>query len=385
MSFYDVFYYQARHKAVIAANFNYIVRIMIPDYAERNQRICEVESKWSAAVFGPPYDRILPDLVWNVHPFIRDASVEAFCADAGDEDYLMYGRVNDYGTYRVEKELDFCPWNIVGSECCRASMMTTEEMGKVLGAPDGPFLNFSMVESQGCGDLHCRVVAENRDKYPLPEAEGKPLWEVFGPIATADQIKFTPEEEMIKDPQMFTVENGYAYHSGLNLEKHPEDSFRFNCSKRSFLGCNYTNNLIKVMLDNGEVTDEYMKHLVRCVFEASGKTAFGDFFATKGLRDWLGVPGDVNDGRVLGGYIEMILNARMVPFETLAFNKDEVVYDITRDELGLFVYIDYAYVCLFNGMAKTLLDPRWAVWEETEGVGENTIRIKIAKKVDKYA
>ena len=36
---------------------------------------------------------------------------------------IMCGRCQDFGTYRCEKELDVCDWDIVGSELCRTTTM----------------------------------------------------------------------------------------------------------------------------------------------------------------------------------------------------------------------------------------------------------------------
>ena len=39
----------------------------------------------------------------NMHPFMRGNFVGGLIGDAGDEQLLMCGRVNDFGTYRAEK------------------------------------------------------------------------------------------------------------------------------------------------------------------------------------------------------------------------------------------------------------------------------------------
>ena len=51
----------------------------------------------------------------NVHPFCRGSFVGALVGDSDDDALLMCGRVQDFGTYRAEKELDVCDWDIVGS------------------------------------------------------------------------------------------------------------------------------------------------------------------------------------------------------------------------------------------------------------------------------
>ena len=58
--------------------------------------------------------------------------------------------------------------------------------------------------------------------------------------------------------------------------------------------------------------------------------AFSEFAAIKGIRDWLGVPGDLNDGRVLGGLIEVVLQAMLVRYTVPAFDEKEVIIDINK-------------------------------------------------------
>ena len=112
---------------------------------------------------------------------------------------------------------------------------------------------------------------------------------------------------------------------------------------------------------------------------------FAESFAIKGLRDWLGVPEGMNDGRVLGGYIEVLLQSIQCKYEIVAFNKEEVVYEIDRKLFGRGRNrMTTAYTAFWYGMAKTLISPEWSVFEETEGVGEEIYRIKITKLIDKF-
>ena len=121
------------------------------------------------------------------------------------------------------------------------------------------------------------------------------------------------------------------------------------------------------------------------MFRGAGKAQFGEQFAIYGLHDWLGVPRGVNDGRVLGGYIEMILQSVLVPYEVVAFNEEEVIYDINRKAFGRGLpMMTTAYNAYFYGMVKTLVSPEWFFWEETEDVPEDIYRAKIAKKIDKF-
>lgn len=50
------------------------------------------------------------------------STIAAIMEDSkGDDALLMCGRCQDFGTYRCEKELDVCDWDIVGSELCRTT------------------------------------------------------------------------------------------------------------------------------------------------------------------------------------------------------------------------------------------------------------------------
>lgn len=130
----------------------------------------------------------------------------------------MCGRVNDFGTYRAEKELDICDWDIVGSELCRATTQSLEGGATAWSQKlrPGTQLEYHMVEAKGCGDCHCRIVAESREKYPMPPHE---QWECFGPVATADQIKYTTEEDMVKESMVFREECNYTFANGTNMEQ----------------------------------------------------------------------------------------------------------------------------------------------------------------------
>ncbi len=52
---------------------------------------------------------------WNIPEFCeRSAWLGALFGDFGDEYQNMAGRVIQFTRNRVEKELDLCPWDIVG-------------------------------------------------------------------------------------------------------------------------------------------------------------------------------------------------------------------------------------------------------------------------------
>lgn len=84
--------------------------------------------------------------------------------------------------------------------------------------------------------------------------------------------------------------------------------------------------------------------------------------------------------------MEVMMQSFLCPYEIQAFNEREVVYDINRKAFTRGVdFMDDAYKALWFGMVKTLVSTEWALWEETEGVPEDVMRIKIAKKIDKFS
>lgn len=383
MNFKDVCHYIIRFDSVLGAVIMQAYRMALPDYQTRTEDMCRTfervlgSYKHLKNADGLP---VLTDAA-NVHPFFCGNFMGALRADYGDEYNLMCGRVNDFGTYRVEKELDVCDWDIVGSELCRSTIWGLQAGMCDTAAtlrPDGPLLEFNMVEAKGCGDRHCRVVAECRKKWPMPE---KHFTDHLGPIATDDQIKYTPEEECLKEPQIFRQECNYTYASGTNFEI---DVSQALIGLRTPVACINLYPAILTSIREGHMSEESFDHAIKCVCEAAGKAAFGEFFAKEGLRSWLGVPNDVpNDARVLGGYIEMYLQGRMTQYEIEAFNKDEAIYVIDRAglEARQAKYVD-ALLAYWYGMSKTLLSAEWAAWEEDSPEGK--VRFKIAKKKDRY-
>lgn len=389
ISFHDAYRYACRHHAGMGAVFQEVLRVLIPDYEERAELMCQIDAAGKKYVFnqmkiGDTLYRDIHAENHQLHPFFdttdRQGGFRAGAfGDLGDERLLMNGRVNDFGTYRVEKELDTCPWDIMGSEICRVSTTAIEEISRAYGENG----EFNMVEARGCGDLHCRLIYENRDKYPMPKREK--IWENFGPIATEDQIKFTPEEECVKEPQTMRSECCFKYRNGMCEERDATDMYNDGAVNYP-LGSDYCINPINVLIRKGKVTKEQVDNLITCMFEGCGKMMFLDPYTVKGLRDWLGVPDNVHDGRMLGAYIEVLLQAIKCQYEVEAFNKDEVVYDIetTAFMRKMPEMFRTAYMAMWYGMSKTLIGPEWSLWEVPEEAPEGRFRIKIARKIDKF-
>ena len=181
---------------------------------------------------------------------------------------------------------------------------------------------------------------------------------------------------------VFREECNYTFTNGTNQEL---DSSSANMVKRSTAAATYILPAVNETVRRGIVSREMADHILRCVCEAAGKAMFGERYAIKAVRDWLGVPQEMGeDGRLAGGLIEMQLQSLFCEYDIEAFNENECIYIIDRAGLSLGgcqevpqVHIDFWY-----GMVKTLVNAQWSLWEENSPEGK--LRIKIAKKIDKF-
>lgn len=382
ISYHDAAHYVQRYTSVVSASIMQAFRMLVPDYVERSKAMCINAYNRLKYVYEmiPGYTEMNADQL-HMHPFMRGNFVGGLIGDAGDEDLLMCGRVNDFGTYRAEKELDICYWDLVGTELCRSTTQSLQACADCASKlrPEGPHIEYHMVEAKGAGDRHCRIVAECRKKFPMPEHE---QWECFGPVATEDQIKFTKEEDCIDESMMFREDCDYLFSNGTNMEKDWHNAYPMVTMS---YGATYILPTLDDLIREGKLTDEQVDYAIHCVCEAAGKATFLDDFAKEGLRVWMGVPHSISkdDGRLMGGYLEMFLQSLHAQYEVEAFNGEECVYVIDRGVLANNMpKMVNAYLWFWYGMTKSLVNPQWSLWEEDSPEGK--LRIKIAKKIDKF-
>ena len=385
ISYHDAAHYCQRYTNVVAAAIMQAFRIIEPDYAARSQAMCTnaYNRLYYVNTAIPGYGEKNAENL-HMHPFMRGNFVGGLIGDAGDEDLLMCGRVNDFGTYRAEKELDICYWDLVGTELCRSTTQSLQACADCAAKmrPDGPHIEYHMVEAKGAGDRHCRIVAECRKKFPMPEHE---QWECFGPVATEDQIKFTKEEDTVEESMMFREDCDYLFSNGTNMEKNWKSAYPMVTMSNA---ASYILPTIEDLIRDGKVTNEHVDYVIHCVLEAAGKSTFIDDFAKEGLRIWLGVPHSISkdDGRLMGGYLEMFLQSMHFNYTIEAFNEEECIYVLDPKELNSCAFgstkMADAYLWFWYGMTKSLVNPQWSLWEEDSP--ESKLRIKIAKKVDKF-
>ena len=369
-SYQEALHYASRFEAVLSAAATQALRIMVPDYETRAQMMCE-EAYQRLYVTGQYYG---DDDGFGIHPFMCGQFAGALIGDKGDDALLMCGRCQDFGTYRAEKELDVCDWDICGSELCRTTTMSLQGQANASAERrrKGPTMDYLMVEAKGCGDRHCRIIAESREKYPAPPHK---LWESFGPAVTAE------EEDCVAESMMFREECNYRFVNGTNNETDSSNQM-INLSTAASL---YILPAVAEAVKRGYVTRDTADHILKCVLEAAGKAMFGERYAIRACREWLGVPDSVGeDGRLLGGLMEVLLQSLVCGYEVEAFSKDEVILVIDRGGLaiGATQEICEAHLWMWNGMVKTLVNAMWSVWEEDSPAGK--LRVKIAKKIDKF-
>jgi len=377
IAYQEAMHYISRFESVLSAAAMQALRIMIPDYAERAEMMCE-EAFERLYRTGVNYG---DDDGFGIHPFMCGEFPGALIGDKGDDALLMCGRCQDFGTYRCEKELDVCDWDIVGSELCRTTTMSLQGQAKASAErrPGGPALDYMMVEAKGCGDRHCRIIAESREKYPAP---AHALWESFGPAVTEEYKKYTEEADCVSEPMMFREECGYHFVNGTNNETDSSNQM-MNLSTAASL---YVLPAISEAVRRGLATRGQADHILRCVLEAAGKAMFGERYAIRGLRDWMGVPASVGeDGRLLAGLIELQLQALVCSYSVEAFNETECILVIDRGGLEITGTKDLpeAHLAMWYGMVKTLVNAQWSCWEEASPAG--MMRIRIARKIDKFA
>lgn len=376
MSYQDALHYASRFESVLSAAVGQAYRIIIPDYETRASEMCKeaYARLYQTGLYYPNDDG------FGIHPFMCGSYPGALIGDKGDDALLMCGRCNDFGTYRCEKELDVCDWDIVGSELCRATTMSLQGQADATASRHrkGHKLDYLMVEAKGCGDRHCRIIAESREKYPAPEHE---LWESFGPAVSDDYKKFTKEEDCVSESMMFREECDYKFVNGVNNETDSSNQMVNLSTAASLYLLPAIDNAVKL----GYTTAEQAEWIKKCVLEAAGKAMFGERYSIRACREWLGVPDSIGeDGRLLGGVIEMLLQSLVCGYVCEAFNENEVIYTINRSDLAITgtQSLCECHLYMWNGMVKTLVNAQWSVWEEDSPAGK--LRIKIARKIDKF-
>lgn len=379
----EAYKYGLRQIAAFSANLFQVMRILEPDYDTRTAAICEMASMMNMSVAGS--DDMQKEYIdafhdqWNIPEFCERSSwLGAIFGDYGDEYQNMAGRVIQFTRDRVEKELDTCPWDIVGSEMCNmTTAMFLANFDLCSGCGTENEMALDMCEARGCGDMHCRVVAERRDVFN--RAEQGPLDHMGQPVAP---VHSTPRERMVKEGQ--ALRNG-KYTNAFGEETTLGECYRWSMEN----GWTWSVTFPMLAIKDMAACEEEFVRVFKIVFSTAGKNAFIDPFAVEGMRAYLGVPHEIdsNDGRLMGGYIKALLDTQLVPNDLICFDKDETRICVTQEDftarfaMSPMEELTIGYEALWHNMVKTMVSPEWSCWIEDQDA--EVMTIVVARKTDK--
>lgn len=118
------------------------------------------------------------------------------------------------------------------------------------------------------------------------------------------------------------------------------------------------------------------------LFEACGKFQFADWHTRKATREWMDVPADVDDARVMGAWISMCFQARNTDYTFTEFDAKKVVIEgdmVKWDMLGMYPELNELNKYIFDGNVKTLVGAKWSVDME-EDFDNNKIRYIVSQR-----
>jgi hypothetical protein len=225
--------------------------------------------------------------------------------------------------------------------------------------------------------MHCRVVAEKTNIYNR-KAQG-PL-DRFGQPTGPNTV--TPRDKMFKESTV--IRNG-KYVNPFGIERSLEYSYNW----AMWSGWVWSVGFPLMSIRDMAPSEEEFNRILRIVFSTAGKAAFIEPSAVNGLRDWLGVPNeiDANDGRIMGGYIKAILDTQLVPNELVRFDEEETRIHVKpsdfdgRYEMMPIWELTIGYEALWHNMAKTMVGAEWSCWFEDKD--EEVMTIVVGRKIDK--
>lgn len=382
----QAYQYCLRTIAAFSANIFQVMRVLNPSWEERTEAITEVANMMNTAACAGGEGELEAYLEqfydeWNIPELVkRSAWIGAIWGDYGDEAEDMAGRVIQFTEDRVEKELDTCPWDIVGSEMCNLTTgMFTANFDIAAGGEHGELTNdvqLNMCEARGCGNPHCRVVAERRDTFDLPEQgwldhRGQPTQPVHD----------TPPERRVR--------HGQGLRCGQYTNAFGEEqSLAWQYNWVAQMGWTWSVSFPLIAVRDMADSDEEFERILAIVFATAGKNSFIDPFAREGLRTWLEVPRSIgdNDPRVMGAYISAILGCQLVDFEWEAFDADGVIIKVSTDnfngrfDMAPLDELTLGYEAQWNGAVKTLVSAEWSVW--IDGKDDEYQYINVGRRVD---
>lgn len=373
--FHETYDFLSRNGAAFCVAVMHTMRIVIPDYDRLQTMLSDNWAEFMDGCWDPDAGQIEPfEDRFDIPPFLKDGQIRAAVyADKGDTMNMISGKIWYTTNDRFEKEIHRCDYDIAGPEACDLSLGGGCHFCYGLaGCP----LNAMDPERIGNGDDYCLAIQETKRKYGkhpnTNEGDGfdedHREWAVWGPAAAKSREKgwaHKPYPEFI-DKGYFESPTGARWTAG---ELYQENTGGYPIA--------YAYNAID--LYRNEFSDEECEMWDRVappLFEACGKFQFVDFNTKKAAREWMKVPDDIDDSRVMGAWISLCFQARDVESNFIKFESEETIIEgdmMKWDMMGMYPEFNELYMHLFNGNVKTLVGAKWSVDME-EDYDNNKIR-----------
>ncbi|MBO7701440.1 MAG: hypothetical protein J6S36_00850 [Eggerthellaceae bacterium] len=358
--FKEAYDFAMRMAALHAVSMMNTLKIVEPDYETRQNAMTAAWEGQAGYLWGPDDPFQLHQWfreAFDIPPFLKDGVyLGSMFADYGDSIMTMTGHIRHATNDLMEKEIHHCPLDIIGPDACDLSIAG----GAVYcAAVSHCGMNFYLSERRGRGDAYCLAHNESVKKYgPHQNADGYD-WERFGPPTAASRDPKDGHEHI--DACDFFRTGEYVSPLGAVIT----DGTMYSSGMADALG--YSGHAVqgmRVLIGEDQQKWQFANNAMEVIYEAAGKNYFGDRVGSKAVRDWMGVPSDVKDGRVLGSFISMILQALSIDSKIVEFEEERTVIDASKAGLeasGQYPEFDRSWYAYFNGMAKTLVSSEWSV------------------------
>ncbi len=380
-SFKETFNFLLRHAAMHGVAYINAFKIVEPDYETRLNAMSKFwgdQMKYTWDKKNDPIGAIKHfEERYDIPPFLEKGLYRSACfVDQGDELMLMPGYIWYATNDRIEKEIHRCDLDIIGPDACDLS--NGGGCWFCRGIADVDFNNM-LSQRKGCGDPYCHAHHETYAKYgENPAHKSGHDWEMWGP-------GFAPQREHDQHPHKAECDylNTGEFVTPLGSRFTAGDMYQL-CTK---MPMNYSGNAVGAMRALTKEEDlPKIYAIVNAMFDTAGKMQFAEWNTRKAAREWLGVPNDVSDGRVLGGYISMIMQARSVAWSFVEFSEERTIVECDATTLAMFGQFPEfyeSYRAYFDGMAKTLVDTQWVV-KLDKNAPEGKVRYVIEKGLYGY-
>jgi len=375
-SFRETCHFLWRHSALMGVAYMNALKIVEPDYETRQNVMSnawrdQMLYMWSK---DDPMGAVADyESRHDIPPFMKESLYRsAVYADIGDEFTGMPGYVWYASNDRIEKEIHQCPLDIIGPDACDLSVGGGQYFCHGISGKGSAGMNCYELERKGCGDPYCRIIHDTTEKYGAHKNADGYDWENWGPAATKGRKEGHPHKTECE--WLHTGE----FVSPLGARWTAGEMYKQAClAPLSYAG--HAAGAIRVLTKEGQ--EAQSQNIVNAMFDTAGKFQFGEYNTRKEVREWMGVPNDVNDGRVLAGYISLIQQAKNIPWRFVEFTEERCIVEVDafgQNMFGQYPEFTNAYLAYFDAAAKTLVDCQWIV-----KLGENAPEGKIHYVVEK--